>query len=139
MRKPHTILIAEDYERLRNQMVSWVGMKNDFVCVSTAEDGEDALRKIQLHEPEIAFVDITMPKLDGIGLLERLMEIESPTKVIILSAHCNEMYVRIAVQLGCCGYIHKSEPEEIWDAVYAVLAGQKYFSKLVVDSVGELK
>jgi DNA-binding NarL/FixJ family response regulator len=105
-----------------------------------AVNGREALRLVAELRPEIALVNISMPELNGLELTQRIAATDSPTRVIVVSLHTEEEYVRRAFALGAAGYIVKSAArEELELAIRAVARGGTWLdpsiSKAVVDAL----
>ena len=97
--------------------------------VAEAPDGEIALTLIQTHLPDVAVVDIDMPKLNGFGVAREIVRLGIKTRLIFLTLHTDEEFFRAAMDLGVAGYILKdSVMEEISLALKTVAAGQSYLS-----------
>ncbi len=135
MRKAR-ILIAEDHrivsEGLRNLL------ERDFCVVGIAENGEELLARAEEFRPDVALVDISMPKLNGLEATRRLRVKVPETKVVILSMHSDPKLVIAALRTGAQGYLLKrSAPDELTIAIERVLAGERYISPLIAQDVLE--
>ncbi len=102
------MVIADDERLIReslHKLMDWesVGVE----AVGAAADGEAALELVKAHQPRILLSDICMPKLDGIGILEKIKAAELGVRVIFLSAHSNFSYAQSAVKYGAFDYILK--------------------------------
>ena len=86
--KKLTAMVVED-EKVANELLSST-FKNFFSDVTSAFDGKEALAKFQEHEPDIVFVDIIMPEMDGIELSRRIKEI-NPNQIIIVISASNDI------------------------------------------------
>lgn len=102
------ILIVDDETFFRvsfKSLINW--NENGFEIVGEASDGEEAIEKIKKLKPDIIFLDITMPKVNGIEVIRELNHINLSCKVIVLSSYNEFKYVRDAMKLGAFDYIHK--------------------------------
>ena len=84
--------------------------ETDMDVIATAADGEEALKKIEIHNPDVVLLDLIMPRLDGLGVMERLKEkkkITSVPKIIVISAVSQESVTENAFALGAAYYILK--------------------------------
>lgn len=95
--------------------------------VAVANDGKQAIEKIRSHQPELVFLDMNMPALDGLGVLKSAKSMGYKGKIIVLSMYENPKIVRAAFKAGADAYLLKSQdPRELTSALEAVLAGQSY-------------
>jgi DNA-binding NarL/FixJ family response regulator len=100
--------------------------------VGEARDGREALRLVRERKPDLILMDIAMPGLNGLEATARISKEFPDARVIILSMHANEQYVREAINAGAAGYLVKrSAATELERAITAVARGEKYFSPLV--------
>jgi two-component system response regulator NreC len=139
------VLIADDHPLIRSGLRALLERENEFEVVAEAADGYEALERIQESKPEVALLDIGMPRLNGIDAAQRICEKIPSVRVILVSMHSDEGYVLRALKAGAKGYLLKASPEsEVLSAVRAVTAGQAYFSPeisrlLVEDYVREVR
>lgn len=104
--------------------------------VAEAGNGHEALRLAEQHQPDIAIMDIGMPELNGLEATARMVKLALPPRIIILSMHANEEYVRRALQAGAAGYLLKgAEPAELELAIKAVMRGETYLAPAVSKQV----
>jgi len=130
------ILIADDHpivrKGLRLSMEEDPGLK----VVGEASDGEMALSLIRKLRPQIAVLDIDMPKLDGLGVAREIARQKLDTKIIFLTFHADEDLFRGAMSLGSKGYILKdSASQEIVAGVRAVVSGRPYISSAITEKL----
>ena len=123
------ILIADDHPIVRGGLRMAVEEDAGLVIVAEAADGETALDLIEKLLPQIAVLDVDMPKLDGFGVAREIRKRQLPVETIFLTMHAQEDLLRAALDLGAKGYILKdSALLEIVAAVRAVAAGQPYLN-----------
>jgi len=103
-----TILMADDNKEFCEAIVSYLQKQSDFEVLGTAHDGMEALEKIKTLRPDVAIIDGIMPKLDGLGVLEKLnlTKQEGPI-VIMISAITQDKITQKAMELGAEYYIAK--------------------------------
>lgn len=100
--------------------------------VAEAKDGREAVARAKEHCPDVVFMDITMPGLNGLEATSRLLKECPRTRVLILSMHSGEEYVLQALRQGASGYLLKdADPSELETAINAVLRGDIYLSPRV--------
>ena len=101
----------------------------DFVITGEAADGEEAVRLVAKQKPDIAFMDISMPRLDGIEATNVIRKNTPETKVIILTVHEDEEYAFHVLRAGASGYLLKNaSKKEIFEAIRSAMAGERFFS-----------
>ena len=123
------VLLADDHTLVRAGIRALLEEVANLQVVAEAGDGQEALRLIQGHKPDIVLMDIAMPGLNGLEATARVKKEASNVGVIILSMHANEEYILRALQAGATGYLLKdSAAEELELAVKAVTRGETYLS-----------
>ena len=126
------VLLADDHTLLRAGIRSLLEEMEGVEVVGDAADGFLALELIAAHRPDIVLTDIAMPRLGGLELAARIAREFPRTKVVILSMHKDEEYVRQAVLAGVAGYLLKdSDTEELGLALRTVARGETYLSPAV--------
>jgi DNA-binding NarL/FixJ family response regulator len=127
-----SVVLADDHPTMRKGLRLSLEEDRGLKIVAETSDGEAALAEIRKLHPQIAILDIDMPKLDGLAVARALVKEHSETAVIFLTLHADEHLFREAIGLGSKGYILKdSATEEIVAGVRAVAAGQPYLSPAV--------
>ena len=103
------VAIADDNQRIIEMMTQLLEQEDDIEVVASADNGEAAVEVIKENHPDVVLLDIIMPKLDGIGVLERLKEedMEKKPAVIMLSAMGQENVCEEAIELGASYFILK--------------------------------
>ena len=98
----------------------------DITVVAEAGDGAEAVEQARLHRPDVALVDIRMPKLDGIAATRRIVELTTPaTRVLILTTFDLDEYVYEAVRAGASGFLLKdTPPARLAEGVRTVATGE---------------
>jgi DNA-binding NarL/FixJ family response regulator len=125
------VLLADDHSIVRRGLRSLLEEAGHSV-VAEAADGLDAVRLSEEHHPDLAILDIGMPKLNGIEVAARMQKLEKPAGVIILSMHADESYIIRALAAGARAYLLKSATDEdLLPAVRAVASGKPFFSPAV--------
>lgn len=115
------IMIVDDESFIRMNFKTFLDWKHQgYYLVGEASNGREAMEKIDELHPDVIFLDIRMPLMDGLEVLRKLQQREYSCKVIILSSHNEFEYAREALQLGACDYIHK--PNLTQAAVFESLA-----------------
>ena len=124
--KRATVLIADDHPLYREGLARAISGRPDLELVSEVSDGRTALEQIQHLEPDVAVLDMRMPELRGLEVVEALTRDGSPTRVLVLSAAIESSLVYAAVAAGAAGYWSKdAERDAICDAIAAVARGER--------------
>jgi len=121
------ILIADDHALLRQGIRNVLELEPDFVVVAEAGDGEEAVKKIGEVLPDVALLDINMPRLSGPEVSKIIHETHPEVKIIVLTIHDDESYVKEVVKAGVSGYLLKDvEPSMLINAIRLVHAGESF-------------
>ena len=123
------VVLADDHVFVRDGIKSLLENEANIEVVGEAIDGADALEVVASCKPDLLIVDIRMPNLTGIEVIEQLRSENNNVKIIMLSMHESEEYVLKSIKAGADGYLLKgSSKEEFLKALHTVSAGGKYFS-----------
>lgn len=129
VKKSPTILVADDHPLLLKGLVEELETKA-YQVIGQAKNGSNALSMIIENEPDIAILDVEMPLLSGIEVIQKVKENQEVTKFIILTSHKENGIIIQAKNLHISGYLLKDEPfEELENCIQAVIRGEMYFSK----------
>jgi NarL family two-component system response regulator LiaR len=119
------IVIADDHDVVREGTRALLEREADMQVVGEASDGEEAARLIEKLKPDVAILDISMPKLSGIDVTRRIKPLLPSTAVLILTAYDNDEYVFALLEAGAAGYLLKDvHSREIVGAVRSVHSGE---------------
>lgn len=130
------ILIADDHTVVREGTRQLLETQPDFEVIAEAADGEEAVRLTGQKKPDVAIIDVNMPKLDGIGATKKIKELYPQTAILILSAYDDDQFVFSLLEGGAAGYLLKSaSSREIIDAVRAVFTGESVLSPAIARKV----
>jgi len=132
------ILLADDHTILREGIRSLLDDEADMEVVGEAEDGMQAVKLANQLEPDVVIMDIAMPLLNGLEATRQIRRNHPQTKVLILTMHENEEYIRQVLASGAMGYILKdAAARELLDAIRAVHRGEAILSPAVTRLVIE--
>ncbi|HUC93838.1 MAG TPA: response regulator transcription factor [Paenibacillus sp.] len=131
------IVIAEDQRMLLGALASLLDLEEDMEVVARASNGEEAVRLVHLHKPDVCVMDIEMPVRSGLDAAEELKG--SGCKVLILTTFARAGYFERAIKAGAHGYLLKDSPsEELADSIRSIVSGRRiYASELVDDAYGQ--
>jgi two-component system, NarL family, response regulator NreC len=134
---PIRIVLADDHVLVRQGLRSLLE-REKFQVVAEASDGQEAVRLVETHHPDIAVIDISMPILNGIDTVRELGRSCPKTKTILLTQHEEDQYIREALEAGVKGYVLKSQAaSDLVHAIQQVSRGQFYLSPGVSRAVVE--
>ena len=138
------IFLADDHTIVRQGLAKLLEAEPNIRIIGEAEDGREAVAKVQKLLPDIVIMDIAMPLLNGIEATRQIKKILPQIKIIILSMHSHDRYISELIGLGASGYLLKdSTGGEIVKAVFAAMKGDVYLSpsisRRVIDDYLTLK
>ena len=134
--KPTRILLADDHTLVRAGLRKLLESFPEVEVVGEAADGRKAIELAEELQPDLVLMDISMPGLSGLVATSRLVKAWPKMRVLILSMHQNEEFVRGAMRSGALGYLLKdAAPQELALALAAMCNGQSYVSPAVAKSV----
>ena len=121
------VMIADDHSMVREGIMNLLELDDNLDVVGFAKDGVDCIRKIPELNPDVLLLDINMPNMNGIEVLQELRERRSKVKVIMLTIHNEGEYILKAVDIGCAGYVLKdSDSNMLKKAIYTVYSGESF-------------
>ncbi|MBI2619019.1 MAG: response regulator transcription factor [Ignavibacteriales bacterium] len=123
------IVIADDHPMFREGLAKAVEHHEEFLIVGKAGDGAEALRLIKELRPDLAVLDVSMPKMDGLEVARAVHREALPTEIVILTMYKELTYFNAALDLGVRGYILKDIAiSEFLSCLKSVTEGQYYIS-----------
>ena len=126
------VLLADDHALVMAGIRSLVEEQGNTQVVAEASNGREAVALTIQHKPDLVIMDISMKDLNGIEATAQIMAAAPSTRVLILSMHTTEDFVRRAIKAGAVGYLVKdSAPLDLKMAITAVLSGEIYLSPRV--------
>ncbi len=124
-----TILLADEDALRRDGLSAVLSGNENFEVVARVPDGEAALESIRSTRPDIAIVDLNLPRLHGIELIRRVRSEDLRTRIVVLSGTTDDEIIREVVRAGGDGYLLKNGPaRHLIDAISYVRDGGQYFS-----------
>lgn len=133
------IILVDDHKLVRQGIRSLLEVQPGFEVIGEASDGQEAIKLIETLTPDIAFLDVMMPNMNGIETSKLVRQRGLKTKIIFLSMHANATYAVRALQSGALAYVLKdSDFTEILQAVENVMEGKRYLSAAIADEVFEM-
>ena len=130
------VMLADDHAVVRAGIRQFLEQANDIEVVAEADDGQEAMELIEEHQPDVAVLDIQMPKASGIEVTRWVREHHREVSVLILTAFDDDPYVMAVLQAGANGYVLKTaSPKEIIRAVRDVHAGNSALDAEIVQKI----
>ncbi|MET0261581.1 MAG: response regulator transcription factor [Rariglobus sp.] len=127
--KKITVLMAEDHFIVRQGLCALLNMDGRFAIVGEARTGREAVRMAKTLKPDVILMDIAMPLLNGLGATQQILAADSSAKVLILSAHSDDEYIKRMSEAGVMGFLEKQTSAEILiKAISEVAKGHTFFS-----------
>lgn len=132
------IVLAEDHAIVRDGLKLLINSQDDLEVVGEASDGAAALTMISALTPDVAIIDISMPVMNGIELVSRLIADHVTTKLLTLTANEDRGYMPQLLKLGVSGYLLKrSAADELIKAIRTVANGGRYLDPLTISNLIE--
>jgi DNA-binding NarL/FixJ family response regulator len=101
------IVIAEDYTILREGLRAILSANPEFEVVGEAEDGREAIHCVEKYKPDLALMDLSMPRMNGMEAIREIKKISPQTKILVLTIHKAEEYILGTLNAGADGYVLK--------------------------------
>ncbi|MCL4472770.1 MAG: response regulator transcription factor [Actinobacteria bacterium] len=132
------ILLADDHAILRAGLVRLLGEEKDIEVVGEAENGREAVQKVQELHPDIVLMDIGMPVMNGMEATKQIKKRDQDVKILVLTMHDNEEYLFQVLQAGAAGYVlKKAADSDLVNAIHVVSRGDCFLypsaAKMVVE------
>jgi len=130
------VLLADDHSLLRNGLKRLFSETADIVVVAEAVDGPDALEKMRHGGWDVALLDVSMPGMNGLEVLRRIMAHDAHNRVLMLSMYPENEYAIRAMRAGASAYLTKDSPIDLLISVIRRLAnGGKYVSPALAEKL----
>jgi DNA-binding NarL/FixJ family response regulator len=130
------LVLVEDHAILREGLRALLELEQDLRIVGESANGIDAVAAVEAANPELVITDIALPGRSGIELIGCLRRVRPETRILVLTAHNSEEYIRAALNAGAHGYVLKDASRaELLQAIRSVLGGQTYLCASVTAKV----
>lgn len=133
---PVRLVLADDHEIMRVGLRSLLEAQINWSVVGEAIDGEEAVEMVLSLKPDVALLDIAMPKISGLEAARQILSQVPRTKILLLSAHDSKQVIADVLDSGAKGYVLKSDAaRDLVAAVQALYSNQTFFTPKVADLV----
>ena len=130
------VLIADDHVTVLEGLAAMIGRQPDMVVVAEAADGQEAIDLWIAHRPEVTLLDLRMPKLDGVDVIEEIRKRDSSARIIVLTTYETDTEILRAIKAGTKAYLLKdARREELLDCIRRVNRGETCFPASLVEKV----
>lgn len=130
------VMLVDDHALIREGIKQLLEFDGSVEVIEQASDGFECLEKLKTVSPDILLLDINMPKMNGIEVLEELKAKKNPVKVLILTVHSEVEYLVKAVDIGANGYILKdSGSEELKQAIMEIINNDSYIQPSLIPAL----
>lgn len=135
---PINIVIADDHNMVREGIKQLLELDGDIKVIAEASDGYECLSVIEEKKPDVLLLDINMPNMNGLQVLEKIKQNKINVKVLILTIHNEVEYLEKAKRIGVEGYVLKDSDSTILKkAVYTVYGGNTYIQNSMATMLKE--
>lgn len=135
-----SVLVAEDHAIVRQGICALLRMDGRFAIVGEARHGREAVQLARRLRPDVIVMDIVMPVLNGLESTRQILAARPDARVVILSAHRDDVYIDHAIQAGVVGFLEKqSSAEVLARAVADAAAGKTFFTPAIARRVAALR
>jgi DNA-binding NarL/FixJ family response regulator len=126
------VVLADDHPILREGLAAFFDVRPDLRIVGQCSDGLAAVEMVKALAPDFAIIDLNLPKLHGLEVIQRLREANSPSKLVVFTLSHDEKLLMWALRAGANGYVLKDGPAlHLFDAISRIRDGGVYVSPLL--------
>lgn len=124
-----TVFIVDDHAVVQHGFTQRINIEDDLQVCGTASTSEEAMDQIARLKPQVALIDLSLGRGDGLDLIKQLKSRGDQIRVLVISGHDEGVYAERSIRAGAHGYLHKAQAiDEVVDAIRTVLAGNLYLS-----------
>jgi len=130
------VLIADDHVTVLERLAAIIGRQPDMMVVAEAADGQQAVELWIKHRPDVSLLDLRMPNLDGVGVIEKIRDQDASARVIVLATYDTDTEILRAVKAGTKAYLLKdARREELLDCIRRVNRGETCIPQSLVEKL----
>lgn len=127
------VMITDDHSLIREGLKQLLELEGDFQVIAEAGDGIDCMGKLKEQIPDVLLLDINMPRMNGLEVLQKIKDEKIDVKILVLTVHNEVEYLLKAVDIGINGYLLKdSESSELKKAILSVVDGEDYIQPSLI-------
>lgn len=128
-----SVMITDDHSMIREGLKQLLELEGEFEVIEEACDGVECIEKLKKVTPDVLLLDINMPNMNGLEVLQKINEMKFKVKVLVLTVHNEVEYLLKAVDIGVNGYLLKdSESAELKKAILSVVNGEDYIQPSLI-------
>lgn len=127
------LFIVEDHEFVRSSLNAIIERETDMYVSGEADSGEAALASFERADADLILIDVSLPGMSGIDLVDRLRKLYPDLPCLMLSGHGERGYVEKAFKAGAGGYVVKQDSEDLLGGIRKVVAGERFLSRELAD------
>ena len=126
------VMLVDDHKLVRRGLAALLRLDGRYNVVAEADDGEEALQQLETVPVDVVILDLSMPRLNGMETIKRIVKNFPKTKTMVLSMHEDEQFVARAFQDGARGYVLKhAMDDELFKALDTILRGNQFVSSAI--------
>ena len=126
-------MITDDHSLIREGLKQLLELEGDFQVIAEVCDGIDCMEKLKEQIPDVLLLDINMPRMNGLEVLQKIKDEKIDVKILVLTVHNEVEYLLKAVDIGINGYLLKdSESSELKKAILSVVDGEDYIQPSLI-------
>jgi DNA-binding NarL/FixJ family response regulator len=130
------VFLADDYSILRDGLRALLRASERIKLLGDQDDVDDMGQQLEALRPDVVVLELWMPGMSGLAAIEEVKQRTPQSRVLVLSVHESEAYVRSAFQLGADGYVLKSAPSsELLEGIDAVMRGRRFISEALSEHI----
>lgn len=127
------VMITDDHSLIREGLKQLLELEGDFQVIAEACDDIDCMEKLKEQIPDVLLLDINMPRMNGLEVLQKIKDEKIDVKILVLTVHNEVEYLLKAVDIGINGYLLKdSESSELKKAILSVVDGEDYIQPSLI-------
>jgi two-component system NarL family response regulator len=130
------VLIADDHVTVLEGLAAIIARQPDMMVVAQADDGEEAVELWTRHRPDVTLLDLRMPKLDGVGVIEKIRTQDATARVVVLTTYDTDSEILRAIKAGTKAYLLKdARREQLLDCIRRVNRGETCIPASLVEKL----